>query len=325
MNLLQKNQLIKLANEYKNLRGNGPLIDEIKALYERFIKGREQLLLEIVASVVALDALIDLKRGVRYDRITPKMEESFHLAFPNLELSDLEGRSGESLEGLLVAWKGKYFEVLVRDKLNEGEAVGDIQLEPGQSAILADSPNQPGWDLQIINEDGTVDEALQLKATESLSYVQSALKENPDIDVITTEEVFSNPDKVSEQIHSSDIFDADLESAIEDPFVHHAIDYAIPGSSIVVITLAEGTKCLMGKQSLSYASMNALKKSAKSTISVGAGSVAWMLTDMGLISIPTTIATRLGIDRFQLMKQLQKSTKQRIVEIKSIGGAYRLT
>jgi hypothetical protein len=320
--LKQKKKLQKLANEYRNSRKNEPVANGVKSLYQRYIKEREQLLLEIAASVVALDATVDLIKGVHYERITPEMEEAFHLAFPNMELSDLEGKTTEELEGLLVAWKGKYFEVLVRDELNEGQAVGDLQLESGQTAVLAESPTQPGWDLQILNEDGTIDEVYQLKATESLSYVKSALAENPDIDVITTEEVFADPDKVTEQMHSSGIFDSDLESVIENPFVHHAVDYVVPSASIVVITVAEGTKWILGKQSFAYAYTNALEKSVKSTISVGAGTLAWIVTDMGLISVPTTIITRLGLDRYQLMKKLQEKIKERNREIRKIGERY---
>ena len=94
-------------------------------------------------------------------------------------------------KGFLSAWKGKYFEVLVRDELNAGEWVGDIHLEPGQTALLAESAIQPGWDLQIINSDGSVAQELQLKATESLSYVKEALERYPDIGVLTTDEVFN--------------------------------------------------------------------------------------------------------------------------------------
>ena len=50
-------------------------------------------------------------------------------------------------------------------------------------------PSQPGWDIQILNADGTVDQVLQAKATESVSYVKEALEKYPDIEIVTTEEV----------------------------------------------------------------------------------------------------------------------------------------
>ena len=85
--------------------------------------------------------------------------------------------------------KGKYFEVLVRDRLNAGESVGELQLQPGQVATLVESPTQPGIDLLIKNEDGSTDELLQLKASESLGYVRRAFDRYPDIRVVTPSEV----------------------------------------------------------------------------------------------------------------------------------------
>lgn len=55
--------------------------------------------------------------------------------------------------------------------------MGDIHLEPGQVAALAESATQPGWDLQILNADGTVAGELQLKATDSLSKEKSKYEE----------------------------------------------------------------------------------------------------------------------------------------------------
>ncbi|MFC4025219.1 hypothetical protein ACFOUV_15595 [Oceanobacillus longus] len=318
----QKDELNNLALEYREQRTSVSMKDGITSLYKRYIKEREQLLLEIAASVVALDGITDLMQGVHYERITPQMEESFTLAFPNKELSDLEGMDGEALVGLLTAWKGKYFEVMVRDELNSGEAIGDIQLENGQTAVLADSPTQPGWDLQIVNGNGVVDEDFQLKATESLSYVKSAIAENPNIDVIATDEVFENPDKVVEQMHASGISDADLESYIENPVMNNVSDYIFPFSSFVIITLSEGRKLMMGKQSLNYAISNSFEKMVKSGISLGAGTLAFLLTDMGVVSIPTTIATRLGIDRYQLMDKVNKKMDEKRKEIKKLKQVY---
>ncbi|MDE2937636.1 MAG: hypothetical protein OXR67_01770 [Chloroflexota bacterium] len=75
--------------------------------------------------------------------------EAFRLQYPHVELDSLAGRSEESIEGLVNGVKGKYFEVLVRDRLNAGETVGELRLEAGQGARLALKSNEPGWDLEL--------------------------------------------------------------------------------------------------------------------------------------------------------------------------------
>ena len=41
----------------------------------------------------------------------------------------------------------------------------DRSLPDGYNAVLADSLNQPGWDMQIVGPDGATADYLQLKAT----------------------------------------------------------------------------------------------------------------------------------------------------------------
>ena len=64
-----------------------------------------------------------------------------------------------------------------------------------------------------MNEDGSVAEAIQLKATESIAYVKEALEKYPDIRVATTSEV---DDSVG-QILSTDISDEQLERVTGGP------------------------------------------------------------------------------------------------------------
>ena len=43
----------------------------------------------------------------------------------------------------------------------------------GEEALLAESANQPGWDIQIVDRFGEQVDVLQAKATDSMSYVKS--------------------------------------------------------------------------------------------------------------------------------------------------------
>ncbi len=77
-------------------------------------------------------------------------------------------------------------------ELSYAEYLNDGHLPEGFHAELASSANQPGWDIAIVDEEGQIAEALQLKAAESADYISHALERYPYIDVVTTEEVYSH-------------------------------------------------------------------------------------------------------------------------------------
>ncbi len=112
----------------------------------------------------------------------------------------------ESWTGHMSNIKGILFEQEYVDKLGD----------EGVEAVLFGHTNHPDTDLQIF-EDGTVVEELQLKATDSTSYINSTLAENPDIAIVTTTEVASDFD--TDMVIDSGISDAVLEEAIVDSIV----------------------------------------------------------------------------------------------------------
>ena len=139
---------------------------------------REVLEIAAIATDVSADSILNL--GLEPEN-NPLIMEAFRLQYPNLD-EDLVGSSEDRLSGLANGIKGKYFELLVCDRLNNGESLGELRLGPGQVARLADSPTQEGWDLEIVEaEGGSLVEHIQLKATTSMGYVKSALDKNPDI------------------------------------------------------------------------------------------------------------------------------------------------
>ena len=181
--------------------------------------------------------------------------------------------------------------------------MGDIHLEPGQEAILADSVTQPGWDLQIINSDGSIAQELQLKATESLSYVKEALERYPDIDVLATDEVGD----AAENIFSSGFSDEALEKTIRAPMedlldgpVEELLETVLPGLPFALIAVGEGRQVLMGRKTFDIAMKEGLSRAVKTGAAIGAGALVAFL-DGGLLSIPASFLTRLGIDRYQTM------------------------
>ena len=232
---------------------------ELFELAQKYRSRDEREVMEVaaIAADVSLDRVVNL--GLE-PQANPLFREAFNRQYPNVDIETLVGASDERLRGLANGVKGKHFEMLVRDRLNAGERLGELQLQPGQTARLAESSTQPGWDLRIENEDGTIDEFLQLKATDSMSYVKKALVEHPDIRVVVPSEV----DEQSDDILGTDISNEQLdnitqaqigemgESALEDlsdKAVEAAFD-SIPFVSMVATGVIEGSSVLTGRSTL---------------------------------------------------------------------------
>lgn len=319
-------KLNSLANQHRNNRVSDQSVrDAIVELYQHYIKKNEQALLDAAAAATAVSALF-LTDQIDMSQVTPQMAEAFSLAYPNVDLASLAGRSSAEIEGFLSAWKGKYFEVLVKDKLNAGEWVGDIHLEPGQEAMLAESTTQPGWDLQIINSDGSIAQELQLKATESLSYVKEALERYPDIDVLTTDEVGDAAENIFSSGFSNEALEETIRAPMEDLLdgpIEELLETVLPGLPFALIAVGEGRQVLMGRKTFDIAMKEGLSRAVKTGAAIGAGALVAFF-DGGLLSIPASFLTRLGIDRYQTMGRSIQLVDKRIESLHSLesGSLY---
>ena len=233
--------------------------DTLFELAQKYRSRDEQEVLEVaaIAADVSLDRVVNL--GLEPEA-NPLFREAFNRQYPNVDIESLVGASDERLRGLANGVKGKHFEMLVRDRLNAGERLGELQLQPGQTARIAESSTQPGWDLRIENEDGTIDEFLQLKATDSMGYVKRALVEHPDIQVVVPSEVDDRADDIlgtdisNEQLNNlakaqigemgettaEDLLDKGIEAAFD----------SIPMVSMVATGVIEGRNVLTGRSTL---------------------------------------------------------------------------
>ncbi len=293
----------------------------VRQLYDKYVYRREVSIIDAAAATTALGTILYADQ-IDQSAITPQMWEAFGEAFPNRSIEDLEHLSPEEIKGWLSPWKGKLFEVDVRDRLNAGEIVGDIRLGPGHVAVLAESANQPGWDLQIINDtDRTIVDALQLKATDSMSYVKNALERYPDIDILATDEVAS---RMPSLVMNSGISDAQLEQQIESPVealldspLEEFAEHILPGLPFVIITSTQGVKVLLGKQSFRTAMDTIIDRGVKSGAAMGVGLLV-SATGAGIISLPAAFATRLGIDRFKINMGLRRRLESDLGSIQSL-------
>jgi hypothetical protein len=185
---------------------------EIADLSRAYRDSWQQRLTDMTA-IAGSVAVLNFTDRIDPEALTGPMKEAFHLAFPNMTLDDLSSYSGEALDGLLQPWKGKLFEVSVRDQLNQGQVVGDYHLEPDQTAVLAVLPNQPGYDLIIQNSDGSIAELVQLKSTDTLNLIHEAMAKYPDFAILTTADNAGAISRI-EGLSVADIHDEDLENIL---------------------------------------------------------------------------------------------------------------
>ncbi len=110
----------------------------------------------------------------------------------------------------------------------EQEYADLLQQQDIQATLFAET-NHPVTDLAIW-EDGEIVTELQLKATDSVSYIQATIQEHPDVTVVATSEAASHFD--TEQIIDAGIEDAALEGAVHEAIFDEALNPVSPFSAI---------------------------------------------------------------------------------------------
>jgi hypothetical protein len=316
-------ELSALAAAYRETRQEPDPRKALAHLAETYHQARETALLDLVSSVTASYGIL-LADRIDVSRVDEQMLKALDLAYVGKSLEDLAAMPLADRAGALNGWKGKYFEILVRDELNAGQSIGDLTLLPGQEARLAAAVTQPGWDLEIVGPDGSGLEIFQLKATESLSYVQRALDKYPDIPVIATDEVGG----LVAEIAPSGISDSELEAKLAAPFAalvdSPAIDITeevLPFLPFVLICIGEGRHVIAGRKTFARALRSSGVRSAKAGAAIGAGAMVFAL-DGGWLSLPATALTRLAIARHDNHSRAQVMLETRHHEATALLPAY---
>lgn len=276
-------ELVRLRRRYEPPTGSPyQAFSEVARCYRM---QRQAQVLDIASTATALGHALWL------DTPDPLALEAFERANPRLSLSDLRHFESDQLQGIANNTKGTYFELLVADRLNAGEAVGGIQLPEGFRAVIAERLNQPGWDLTLVDPSGAPAEYLQLKATDNLGYVRNALERYPDIQVLTTSDVPAEEGLIL----SSDMSDSELESSV-DQFLDESLEGAVgdfwdafvPLAPLLVIAATEGYRVAVGRTSISAAAEHAKTRAARALFASGAGAAAYAL-GAGWFSVPVAM------------------------------------
>ena len=189
-------------------------------------------------------------------------------------------------------------------RLNAGERVGEIALQPGQKVVLMNSPTHPGSDIKIVDDDGATIEPLQVKATDSVAYINRHFERYPDIRVVAPEEVHD----ASERIIQSDVSHDQLETHVTeqvnelgesttedllDGGAEAAFD-VVPGVSALVIVATEGRAMLTGRATLRESLRRGGGRLARSAV-YNALSVPLGPAVAGLMPVEKRIAARTSL------------------------------
>ena len=309
----------------KNSESGGLLPTTILAMRDQYRERTEQSLLDAAAAAFSLNSILTAD-AIDYDAVTPQMREAFSLAFPNDVLEDrlsaLDVHDVRGLAGFMSNWRGKYFEVIVRDELNAHGQVGDLILQEGQTAVLASDLSQPGWDLQILSDSGVPVTELQLKATDSLEYVRTALERYPDIDIGSTDEIadaLADTSIIASGVENADLsydLSGPLEHALDTP-LQDAIEAFSVGLPVLLIAGTEGTMWLMGRSTFSKAVSRSVDRAVKTGTAMAVGSIV-ALAGAGVLSLPATVATRLAFSRHAVFSNLRNHIHTNIDMLRSI-------
>ena len=103
--------------------------------------------------------------------------------------------------------------------------------------------------MKILDDDGQIVDTFQLKATDSLSYINEALKRYPDIHIITTNDIAQH---ASDSISIADISNDEITNQVHDVISNNdsLADYLLDTTPTVIIAITEWLQVKKGKNLL---------------------------------------------------------------------------
>jgi hypothetical protein len=272
----------------------------------------------VIGGVSLADALLGRVTDADID---PNVIAAFHAQYPSLDsfvdkVRELHDRP-ESLQGLVSGIKGKLFEQEYVEVLNNSGT-----LPSGYVAELADTPTQAGWDIAIRGPDGAIAEQLQLKATESASYVRDAIERYPEFEVVVPTDVYAGLSSHADL--ASYLVDSGIDST---DLVHHVttgIEHAttvagpdlIPELAFAFIGAAAVYAIYKGKDPATVMA-SASKRAVKAAITGGAAGLAAFAIDP-FVSLPVALSVRLAMSRAEISHSTQQSVDERLARIERI-------
>lgn len=285
--------LIKLQQNIENQGGYYRELNRRSTTVDSIVLGGETLATMLAAGTIS-DEIINA-----YEAAYPDLSDTISFEDKVRDLDD------EALTGFISGVKGKLFEQKYVEYLNDGN------LPDGYTAVLAESATQTGWDIAIEGENGEIASVLQAKATDSVSYVQDALEKYPNIDVVTTDEVYSHlvMSGISENITNGSISNVELVDALENAVdaSELTMDYTPPMFALALIAF---TSYKDESLTLYEKARSAGDRSGKTYLSylVGGGIAAitntWWLGVIG--SVSSRILSDSGNKKYEMYEKLKE-------------------
>ena len=294
MNLVASPKLNLLSRDYR-IVGGRPAGEQFYDAFQRYLKANRESLFDL--TLTAASAEVFLSHDL--SDLDPRLVEAIRITNPSLNNDHFFGLRDDELQGAVNTAKGKYFEYLVADRLNAGEQVGPVLLPDGYHAVLADTLNQPGWDMRIVGPDGATADYLQLKATDSAGYIKEALHRYPDIEILATHEVAHSGLVLDSGITEHDLHDqvASAIDVMDDSVTDRFLDYFSPLFPLVAIAGWEGYKVSVGQQSLDQFKLAIARRGQRIVAAKLAGAAVYAVGG-GLLAIPAAFAGGLLFDRY---------------------------
>ncbi|MDC7706558.1 hypothetical protein [Vogesella indigofera] len=292
--------LDKLRQRYGG-HGVANTVDPLAVLLSKYREYRATTLLDCaaVSSQLAVEDLLG-------PDVDPLALRALHDTNPYFDPSTYH--SADEWSGIINAAKGKYFEYLVADRLNDGQAVGDVVLPEGYRAVVADSMDQPGWDLRILDANGQVDQYLQLKATDSTSYIHHALERYPEIKILASSEVATSLDG-NHMILDSGISEDQLHAAVETAaegksgFIDGFWEHFHPILPLLLIAGMQGYQVAVGKRSVQDAMEIGMARTQRALAMAGTGALVKAIGG-GLLAIPAVCLVGIWVTESQTIDEL---------------------
>ena len=141
----------------------------------------------------------------------------------------------DAMSGHISNIKGIVFEQEVVTALND----------QGMDTLLFEATNHPVSDIALMS-DGDIAAEVQLKATDSVSYINETLAENSDIPIIVTSEV-------ADSLDSTLVIDSGIDNVVLDDTVSEVLTGEIfnnVGESVASDVVSEGLADLVGDVAL---------------------------------------------------------------------------
>jgi hypothetical protein len=256
-------------------------------------------------------------------QIPSNVLEAFHAQYPQYGASFVEAVNRfyghpEQLMGLINGVKGKLFEIDYADWLNHGH------LPSGFTAELAHGANNPGWDISIHDSHGHIAEFLQLKATESLSYVRTAIEAHPEIDVVVPHELYSKVVDADLLTHLSDGHESlhHLNGHVSDAIGHAesagaAEHFPVIGPAIVIsmVAAANWKQYRSGKLSREEAFRNIEERGLLAILATSASWALTALTHEPFVGLPVSVTVRLLGGQFLHNRRRRELLEERIAVV----------